>query len=399
MAISRWGILSLLTVACLCALPIACEDKDDPAAEIPDDDDTSPEYTPPPDDDNDTPDEKWGLWHGVWLDDDLKFEDIPTLGTLSPSTVFTPGGDLAVISMRKTQEQVGGETVYRQILYLTRQLAGGEWRDPLELANFSWASQNSAVIADSRDRLHVVYSHQGQPTHLIVEGNKVTSIPMQNGPSSPEYFALIEGPYQLIHAVFGYWSLSHQVFIGDVWYVIDTFSDGSYPDLSYNPAIENGSRLVFLRYKGVGDACTLMHFTWTDNGWIGDEVLPEVDFYPRPHLAIDDEGQSNILVPSSQGLMYLTQNPMCIAGGWCSEIIAGDSRDMGQEHADLTMSAGMPVVAYRDARTSRGYTACRIDGQWITDELSGFNGGFIGLTLTVDQDQTPHLVFAGSGME
>jgi hypothetical protein len=78
------------------------------------------------------------------------------------------------------------------------------------------------------------------------------------------------------------------------------------------------------------------------------------------------------------------------------EVIAGNSEEMGQDHADLALPDGKPIAVYRDARTARGFVAFRADDDWETDELTGFDGGFIGLTLAVDPQARTHMVFAAA---
>jgi hypothetical protein len=357
-----------------------------------DDDDDSP--TAPIDDDDDA-DEHWGLWHGVWNAGSLGVEEVPAPGALGPNLAATSDGSLAVLSTRKTQETSEQGVRYVQLLYLTRKRPTGEWRDPLELAKFSWSSQNSALLAAADDSLHVLFSYEDQPAHLMVVESQVTADLLQTGPSPPTYFAIAQSPKGEIHAVFGDWSLSHQVRLENTWQALDVFDDGSFPDLAFSPAAEDEGRLTFMRYKGVGAACDLVHFAWTGGQWRGGDVAPDVDFYPTPHLVVDADGRSHILAPSAHGLLYLEQDES-VEGGWRMEVIAGNSEEMGQDHADLALPDGKPIAVYRDARTARGFVAFRADDDWETDELTGFDGGFIGLTLAVDPQARTHMVFAAA---
>jgi hypothetical protein len=389
----RWGHWLRLT-ALLCALWCVggCRESEAPeeaSGPLPDgDDDSTIEPSPPPD-------EHWGLWHGAWQDDRFVFEEVPCPGALSPNLAAQPDGGLAVIGTRKTQETTDGETVYHQLIYLTRRLTNGEWRDPMELARFSWSSQNTALLADADGSLHVLFSYEGQPTHLHVVDNVVTPRLMIEGPSPPDFFSLAQSPLGFVHSVFGSWSLSHQVLIGDEWHVIETFDDGRFPDLAFDPTQLAKATLVFLRYKGIGDASTLLRFTWNEIEWNGEVVLPDVDFYPVPRVLVDPQGRVNILAPSAQGLLYLVEDAEA-RDGWRMEVVAGADQEMGQENADLAWAGDTPVVAYRDARTARGFAAFRFTDGWTVGEFQGFNGGFVGLNLAVDAAAAPHVLFAGA---
>jgi len=59
------------------------------------------------------------------------------------------------------------------------------------------------------------------------------------------------------------------------------------------------------------------------------------------------------------------------------------------------MAGVIPVIAYRDAATAKGFAGRDATGGWIVDEFTGFDGGFIGIDLAVDADADPRVVFAG----
>lgn len=341
--------------------------------------------------------QKWGLWHGIWSDDHFNFEEVPTPGTISPVIRILSDGTVAVLSLWKTWIDENGASVPQSMLYLIRRLPTGEWQTPLVLATMEYCSQQAAMLAEDDGTLHILYSHEGFPTHLIVKDNIVTAGLMQSGPAEPQYFTLALSSWGNFHAVFGNWNLSHQMLIGDIWYVIQEFPDGSYPDLAFaspEKNVEEG-RLVFLRSTGVVDVYTLFHYTWAGLTWEGEAVLPEIEFYARPHLSIDEEGRSTILVPSSEGLLYLVQDSTA-ASGWRKEVVAGTNWCVGHEYADLVTANQIPFVAFRDAQTAKGWTGYRSDDAWIVGELEGFQTGFIGMDLAIDAKDIYHLVFAGT---
>lgn len=391
--------ISLSLLLALCAftlLVMACggdderaspltTDADDPADEIPDRDHSET-------DENSV----YGLWLGTWSDDGFKFEQCPASGTLTPALTFTPNGNAAIVTTRRTYESTPNGEVKREYLYLMRQKADGTWQRPLTLAAGNrWNFTRPAVLADRDGRLHVLFARGDEAVHLLVAGNQVREYPLAATTAAPHYFSLAQAPTTLLHAVFGEYNLSHQFFYGDGWVELASFPDASYPQLVFDPTTVGNARLVFLRYKGISDSSFLLHFVWENGEWRGEPVLEDIDFYPVPHLAVDAAGRSHILAPSSEGLLYLTQDINAL-GGWRKEVVASDTLDVRNEHTDLAVDQHTSYVAFRDARTARGYLAVRNQDLWSVDELAGFEPGFIGMELGCDGDGAPHLVFAGS---
>jgi len=396
------GLTSLVIVvfawATIALLGCAVDDEED-IERASDSSDPTPDIPPvsnQPDDDEITC-EEWGIWHGVWTEDHFEFEEVLSPGTISPVIRILADGTVAVLSLRKTWINENGASVPQNSLHLIRRLPNGEWQTPLTLATMEYGSQQAAMLPDEDGTLNILYSHEGIPTHLIVKENIVTAGLMQAGPEEPQYFSLAYSPWGKYHAVFGNWDLSHQMLLGGTWHVIREFPDGSYPDLAFATLEKNvvEGRLVYLRSTGVINVYTLFHYTWSGLTWEGQAVLPEIDFYARPHLSIDEEGRSTILVPSSEGLLYLVQDPS-LASGWRKELVAGTNWRVGHEYADLVTANHIPFVAFRDAQTAKGWTGYRVDGAWKVGELEGFETGFIGMDLAIDANGVSHLVFAGT---
>ncbi|MDP8224682.1 MAG: hypothetical protein P9L99_15085 [Candidatus Lernaella stagnicola] len=337
----------------------------------------------------------YGLWLGAWDGDGFFFQRTPAPATLAPSMGYLDDGSLALVTVRRIKEYLRAGTEDRELLFLLRRGPSGVWRDPLILANNTWWTYaQPAILPDFAGRIHVLFSLDGAPTHLSVQDDRVDIYPMQPGPGAAKYFTMAQSPFGFIHAVFGEYDLSHQVFVGDSWLELNEFLDAAYPELAFNRQHESNARLVFLRHKGINDACTLFHFEWFYGKWQGKSVMPEIDFYPVPHISVDEQGRSHILCPSSVGLVYMVQDET-EPGGWRMEIVAGGSLNLKNEHIDLAVSGDEPFIAFRDTQTAQGYMAHRTATSWEVGEVAGFEPGFIGMELAVDPAGVPHLIFAG----
>jgi hypothetical protein len=381
-------LAALLLGLAACQTPGAPRSRPDDSS--PSDDDTSPDEPSP------TPDEQWGLWHGVWQTNEFVFEAAPTPATLSPVMAALADGSIVVVSTSKTQTVVAGVDVYAQTLYLAHKLADGQWRPYLALDSFGWTTQNSSLAVDAAGDVNVLYSREGAPAHLTVVDNQVTRDSLETGPSPPANVSLGFDALGELHAVFGDWSLSHQVLTTGGWQVADTNDNLSFPDIVFYTRDQSdpAARLICLQYNETGVGYTLMHFVHGDAGWQGGPVMPAIDFYEAPHAVIDLTGRTNILVPSGQGLMYLVQDPDA-AGGWQTEIVAGQDSEMGYQSAAIALIGDSPVAVFRDESEADGYVSFRTAGTWNTSKIAGFNGGFLGFGLAVDPSQNLHVIFAG----
>ncbi|HPM76992.1 MAG TPA: hypothetical protein PK961_07875 [bacterium] len=340
------------------------------------------------DDDNETEPE-WGLWYGSWNEANWSFEQVPTPATISPRLALFAYGQEAIVSSRVINNQSGEQI---RALYLTTRGFDGSWNDRGELDRTTAEATATAALMTADNKLHLLYADDGLPRHLIVDGAGVHSYDPLPAPTPVEYSALAEAPDGAVHAIFGDWDLSHQVFDGATWTELSTFTYGLYPDIAFGPA--GLGHLVYLTPRGLDDGYTLMYFLFIDGQWIGGGILPELQVFPTPHMSVDLFGRPHILVPSSLGLLHLVRNNLA-PSGWDYEVIAGNSWSAGFQYADITMAGVIPVIAYRDAATAKGFAGRDATGGWIVDEFTGFDGGFIGIDLAVDAEADPRVVFAG----
>jgi hypothetical protein len=385
----------LFAVAVMCCGAIACQPSTSPDAELNEDADSLDDVglSSP---DEDSPTRVYGLWHASLAGEAVAFEKAPASGTLAPQATFMPGGTMAIVTVRRIQQVVDDRTEQRELLYLMRRGPAGQWADSLTLAtNTSWTYAQPALLADAEGRLHALFSRNGRPAHLLVVANQVETFPLESVDTEPQHFAIAQGPLSFIHAVVGNYTLTHQIFVDDSWLTLHEFTDASCPDLAFDRETTGSGRLVFLRYQGVGDAGQLFHYVWDDGEWRGEAVFDGIDFFPMPRVAVDSDGRSHILAPSSEGLLYLVQNESTV-GGWSIEIVTPASANFKNEHTDIALAGNVPYIAYRDTRSAKGYLGVRNDARWDIGEVTGFDPGFIGMQLAVDPSSAPHVVFAGS---
>jgi len=339
-------------------------------------------------------DNSWGLWFGVWDWDRWTFEQVPTPATISPRLAAFNDGAIAVLSARLLMaDDVGGQG-YQRAFYLSYRFDDGTWIEAKELVRLEPGSTQASIAAGEDNQLHVLFSDGGEPVHLIVKETGVASYFPQPTSFSADTSTLASGPDGRLHAVFGEWGLSHQVFVDEQWSEVNTFERGSYPSLKFGP--EGSGHLVFLSPRGMDftDGYLLMHYALAGNQWVGGVVMPEQVFYPSPQISVDYLGRTHILAPSAQGLLYLVQDKEQ-PDGWYHEVVAGDSWRTGLEYCDIITSMGIPIIAYRDAATAKGYAGWRPDGDWELGAFNGFEGGFVGIDLTLNMALVPNIVFSG----
>lgn len=336
------------------------------------------------------PERVWGVWYGYWNETSWAFEQVPTSATISPRLALFANGPEAIVSSRIINKKSSGEQI--RALYMTTRAPDGTWSDRGELDRTTAEATSTAALVGSTNQLHLLYADDGLPRHLVVDAGGVILTDPLPAPSPVEYGALAEAHDGAIHAVFGDWDLSHQIFDGAAWTEVTTFTYGLYPDLAFGPV--GLGHLVYLTPRGLDEGYTLMYFLYIDSQWIGGAILPEIEVYPTPHLCVDMFGRPHILAPSSLGLLYLVRDTLA-PGGWRYEVIAGNSWSAGFQYADIAMAGVVPVVAYRDATTAKGFAGRFNSGGWVVDEFQGFDGGFIGIDLAIDQNANPKIVFSG----
>jgi hypothetical protein len=337
----------------------------------------------------------WGLWFGWLTPSGWSFEKAPTPATIIPHLAVFDSGMVAIVSTRLIPPDPPQQTEAQQALYLTYRSPDDQWENSGELLRSSPDPSFTAAVGAPDGVLYVLYGYNGHALYLAIGPNSADAQLLDNDSSPVTHGALAEDAAGRLHAVYGGWGLTHQIFADGQWSVFQTFDNGDYPDLAFDA---NGvGHLMFLVSRGLNAGYRLMYYRYDpqqDKQWIGGEVLGEVAVQPAPQLAVDSGGIAHVLTPSNLGLLYAT----CAASpadGCVYEVAAGYDWSAGYEYADLVLPNDEPLAVYRDANTADGFIGHRRDGLWNWDHISGFEDGFIGLDLALDPDGAPELVFAG----